>query len=387
MNSTNFTYDSNGNLTQDDLYKYKYDAENRLVELRLPNDTLIASYAFDGNSLRVVKVWGADRTFYIYAGTQLISEFEDAASNTYQPGTAPGQAGSDSTATVLYQHADRLTARLTTDNSGNLSNEQAHYPYGEQWYAGGTADPSVLRKFTSYQKEDEAATGKLNYAVYREQSARVGRFLMADPKRGNFRNPQRLNRFAYVTGNPITRTDRLGLSDTDNSDDRVLPYEGPRLGEVLDEFTRNETTPSMTNHSFCIGPFCGFVGVGFGGPGGVGGGGGGGGAPIRPACEPAYRRCMDRVGDVYLQCVNGATRFLELCPLGCAVGCAFLVEAPPAYLACVLECIDGCIAAATALYSGCSATRTAGWAVCRQEYCSCMGYTGREFYRCLIQGP
>ena len=211
LNSTNLTYDSNGNLTQGDLYKYKYDAENRMVELRLPNDTLIASYAFDGNSLRVVKVVGADRGFYIYAGTQLISEFADAASNTYSAGTTPGQAGSDSTATMLYQHNDHLTTRLTTDNFGNLSNDQAHYPYGEQWYAGGTADPSVLRKFTSYQKEDEAASGKLNYAVFREHSARVGRFLMADPKRGNVRNPQRLNRYAYVGGDPANRTDRRGL--------------------------------------------------------------------------------------------------------------------------------------------------------------------------------
>ncbi|MCL4522880.1 MAG: hypothetical protein M1453_13795 [Acidobacteria bacterium] len=156
---------------------------------------------------------GADRTVYIYAGTQLISEFEDAASNTYSAGTTPGQAGSDSTATMLYQHSDHLTTRLTTDNNGDLSNEQAHYPYGEQWYAGGTADPSVLRKFTSYQREDEAASGKLNYAVYREQSARIGRFHMADPARGNVRNPQRLNRYAYVSGNPTNRIDPRGLDD------------------------------------------------------------------------------------------------------------------------------------------------------------------------------
>jgi hypothetical protein len=122
-----FTYDSNGNLTLDDLYKYKYDAENRLVELRYPNDTLISSNAYDGKSLRVVKVVGADRGFYIYAGTQLISEFEDAASNTYSAGTTPGQASSDSGSVMLYQHSDHLTTRLTTDsNSGLLSNEQAH---------------------------------------------------------------------------------------------------------------------------------------------------------------------------------------------------------------------------------------------------------------------
>jgi hypothetical protein len=90
MGGYTFSYDANGNLTQDDLYKYKYDAENRLVELRLLNNTLVATYAVDGNSLRVIKVWSGERTWYLYAGTQLISEYEDAATQSYNPGTNAG---------------------------------------------------------------------------------------------------------------------------------------------------------------------------------------------------------------------------------------------------------------------------------------------------------
>jgi hypothetical protein len=219
-------------MTQDDLYKYKgvypertassgrasrRDAENRLVELRLTNDALVATYAGvypeyadssesawrgNGNSLRVIKVVGADRTWYLYSSTQVISEFEDAASTNYNPGTTPGQAASDSLSVILYQHADHpfdssavlrpcsgqatdslragLTTRLTKDNSGLLSNEQAHYPYGEGWYASGTADPSVPRKFVSYEKDTEASAGQLNYAVFREHAARFGRFHSPD---------------------------------------------------------------------------------------------------------------------------------------------------------------------------------------------------------------
>jgi RHS repeat-associated protein len=219
MGSSNFTYDSNGNLTQDDLYKYKYDAENRMVEMDQPNGTTITTYAFDGHSLRIVKVWGASRFFDIYAGSQLISEFEDAASNTYSSGTTPGTASADSGSTLLYQHADHLTARLTTDNSGNLSNQQGHFPFGESWYSNGTADPSVERKFTTYQRDDESGSGQLNYAVFREHAARIGRFNMADPVRGTISNPQRLNRYAYVLNAPTVRRDPRGLAPCDTGPD------------------------------------------------------------------------------------------------------------------------------------------------------------------------
>jgi RHS repeat-associated protein len=219
MGSFNFSYDVNGNLTQDDLYKYKYDAENRQVEVRLTNDTLVATYAYDGYSLRVIKVVGADRTWYLYAGDQVVSEFEDAASNTYSSGTTPGSAPSDSVAILVYQHSDHLTTRVTTDQQGYLANQQGHYPFGELWYSNGTADPSVLQKFTSYEKDGEVASGQLHYAIHRTHGARIGRFLRPDPVRGRISNPQRLNRYAYVTGNPIRFTDRDGLDLEDLNPD------------------------------------------------------------------------------------------------------------------------------------------------------------------------
>jgi hypothetical protein len=95
-------------------------------------------------------VWNGERTWYLYAGMQLISEYEDAASQSYNPGNNAGSAGSDSTAAILYQHADHpfdssgtahplragLTTRLTTENEGDLSNEQRHYPFGEPLQGG-----------------------------------------------------------------------------------------------------------------------------------------------------------------------------------------------------------------------------------------------------------
>ena len=230
MGGYTFYYDSNGNLTQDDLYKYKYDAENRLVEVKNLSDTLIATYAFDGNSLRTIKVVGADRTWYLYNGTTLIAEFEDAASATYSSGTNPGGAGSDSGALFLYQHGDHLTTRLTTDQQGNVSNEQAHYPYGESWYAAGTADPSVERKFTSYLKDSELATGRLSYAVFSEHSARVARFLTPDSAGGGGTEGSALNGYAYSSNNPILPGDG---DQPGGPDDRIVPTWAQTSGGVL----------------------------------------------------------------------------------------------------------------------------------------------------------
>ncbi len=296
MGAFTFYYDSSGNLTQDDLFKYKYDAENRLVELRQLSDALVATYAFDGNSLRVVKVVGADRTFYLYAGTQLISEYEDAASNTYTPGTTPGQAPADSVSTVLYQHADQLTTRFTTDNFGNVGNEQGHYPYGESWYKTGTADPSVLRKFTSYLKDTETGAGQLNYATFREHSARIGRFHMADPVHGGSNNPQRLNRYAYVRNDTVNLIDPLGLHGCLS----------PTIGEEVPcpDITSVTVTASATGRS-TEGAMLG--GLGGGGqdlfevivedspvkPEG-GGGGGGGVDPGGDVCRTKDRRCSEK---------------------------------------------------------------------------------------------
>jgi RHS repeat-associated protein len=216
LGGSNYYYDANGSLTQDDLFKYKYDAENRVVEIRNLSDTLLTSYAYDGHSMQVIKVAGGTRTWFLYAGGKLVSEYYDAAANNYSSPTSPASAPSDSQSTLLYQHADHLTTRVTTDNAGTLSNQQAHYPYGENWYANGAADGSVQRKFTSYRKEGGSlASGQINYAIARYHGARIGRFHRPDPVRGNFRNPQRLNRYAYVTNNPVRYIDPKGLDMSD----------------------------------------------------------------------------------------------------------------------------------------------------------------------------
>jgi len=147
----------------------------------------------------------ASRTWFLYAGGQLVSEFTDAASNTYSSPTSPGGAGSDDYATMLYQHADHLTTRVTTDNSGESGSAQAHYPYGENWYNTGGADPSVKRKFTSYRKETDSslASGQINYAIARYHGARIGRFIRPEPRSSGGTSGS--NGYSFGPNDPVNR--------------------------------------------------------------------------------------------------------------------------------------------------------------------------------------
>jgi RHS repeat-associated protein len=104
-------------------------------------------------------------------------------------------------------------------------------PLTTQEQESNTADPSVLRKFTTYMKDYEGDAGKLNYAVFRQHSARIARFLRPDPVRGKVGNPQRLNRYAYVMNNPMSRIDPNGL-DPGQGGDIPIPYEHD--GDVFD---------------------------------------------------------------------------------------------------------------------------------------------------------
>jgi len=75
--------------------------------------------------------------------------------------------------TRKYHHADHLSARMTTDTSGNIVNQRGHYPFGETLYESGTAEKW---KFTSYERDSETLN---DYAVFRSYINRFGRFTPA----------------------------------------------------------------------------------------------------------------------------------------------------------------------------------------------------------------
>jgi RHS repeat-associated protein len=98
-----------------------------------------------------------------------------------------------------------LCVRVNTDASGTVVGEQGHYPFGEFWYSSSA---TTKWRFTSYERDSESGN---DYAIFRYHSNRLGRFLTPDPIAGSVFNPQSLNRYAYVTNDPVNLIDPFGL--------------------------------------------------------------------------------------------------------------------------------------------------------------------------------
>lgn len=203
ISGTPYSYDANGNMTNDGLNSLSYDAENRLVS------SSGSQYSYDGNSLRVQKVSGGTTTVYIFSGAKVIAEYLNGAApasptREYVYSASVPLAKIEAGVTNYY-YPDHLSPRLTTDASGNVVGQQGHYPFGEAWYMTNT---TTKWQFTGYERDPESGN---DYAMARYNVNRLGRFSSPDLLGGSVFNPQSLNRYSYVTDNPANLVDPSGL--------------------------------------------------------------------------------------------------------------------------------------------------------------------------------
>jgi len=108
-------------------------------------------------------------------------------------------------------HTDHLgSASLTTDASGKRVGELRYKPYGETRYIWGVTRTD--RRYTGQRWE--AGLGLYDYGA-RYYDPLLGRFVSADTVVPEPGNPQSLNRFSYVLGNPLRYIDPSGHFEED----------------------------------------------------------------------------------------------------------------------------------------------------------------------------
>ncbi|MFY9607489.1 MAG: RHS repeat-associated core domain-containing protein, partial [Blastocatellia bacterium] len=215
--TVNYTYDAGGNVTNDGAQAYTYDAENRVVSV---DGGATAEYRYDHQNRRVSKTVGSIWTHYVWEGAQVIGEHDAttaySTNPTYQVKSARldyvyvgarmihsrQRASSIAPWTTRYYLSDRLSVRMTLDNSGNVSGRQAHLPFGEDFGESGTQEK---HHFANYEREGESA---LDYSVNRWYSSSLGRFLSVDPVIGT--GPQKTNRYGYSMNDPTNLFDPDG---------------------------------------------------------------------------------------------------------------------------------------------------------------------------------
>ena len=91
------------------------------------------------------------------------------------------------------------------NGSGTSSASQTYFPYGNQRGTGSGVSSYTDKQFTGQQRE-----GEFYYMKARFYDPDTGLFLQPDSIVPNPGDPQSLNRYTYVSGNPMIFTDPTG---------------------------------------------------------------------------------------------------------------------------------------------------------------------------------
>ncbi len=163
---------------------YQYDAENQRIAV---DQTQYVINSQPVLSQVLVKTDNGQSTYYVY-GLGLIGE--ESARNY-----------------VAYHYDFRGSTVALTDKNGQVI-ENIHYsPFGELLTQPTHNTPFL---FNGMYGVMTGANG-LNYMRARYYSADIRRFVNQDVLLGNIADGQSLNRFAFVTGNPVSFVDPFGL--------------------------------------------------------------------------------------------------------------------------------------------------------------------------------
>lgn len=205
-----YTFDANGNLLNDGQNTYAYDSANRLVEVS--NQSSVSSYQYNGLGDRLSQTVNGQVTNYtldLNAGlTQVLSD--DTTTYTYGLGRIAQDRipdiGSPNIHEETYFLGDALGSvrQLVTTSGGEITFAQTYDPYGMVTSSSGLSHTDY-----GFTGETTDANG-LVYLRARYYNPADGRFTSRDTWSGDVNRPLSLNRWGYVSGNPINFADPSG---------------------------------------------------------------------------------------------------------------------------------------------------------------------------------
>jgi RHS repeat-associated protein len=200
----NYSYDAAGNVTNDGVHGYTYDAENRLVSV---DGGGTGQYSYDHQNRRYKKVVGSAVTDYVWEGSQVLAEHNGSTGGVITDYVYRGNRmiAKVEEGVTSYFLSDRLSVRLMVDASGNVIGRQGHLPYGEDFAESGSQEK---HHFTNYERDGEAGG---DYALNRYCIGAVGRFNSVDGVPGSTEVPSTLNRYSYTRNDPVNLSDPSGL--------------------------------------------------------------------------------------------------------------------------------------------------------------------------------
>jgi RHS repeat-associated protein len=204
---TGYSYDSSGNMLNDGVNSYTFNAESELLT------AAGVTYTYDGDGNRVQKSNG--KLYWLGDGSDPLDETDASGNLTDEYIFFGGKriARRDSSNNVDFYFADHLgTARVLTNASGTMQDDSDFYPFGgERPYSFNSGN---TYKFTGKERDPESGLDDFDARYY---SSSLGRFVSADwsgtPEPvpyADFIDPQSLNLYTYVRNIPTTMVDLDG---------------------------------------------------------------------------------------------------------------------------------------------------------------------------------
>jgi RHS repeat-associated protein len=221
-------------MTSDGTNSYKWDAENRLIEIDYPGSGNKTSIVYDGlgHWVSIVETTGGATTstkqFVFCSGGPC--EQRDAS------GTVTAQffdLGETISGSDYFFNPDLIgSTRQVTNSSGSLVSDRSYDPFGRVTISSESVTPDF--GFAGMYQHSRSG---LSLAFHRAYSPGLGRWINRDPiaERGG------TNLFAYVTNDPIALTDEQGLSG---------PWHPP--AGVHMSCTNSDTCPQLQGKMFLL---------------------------------------------------------------------------------------------------------------------------------------
>jgi RHS repeat-associated protein len=267
----NFVYDADGNLTQDGLWNYQWDGENRLKAQELRSDVATATwrriqYAYDGQGRRIQKLvttapspggtpTTTSDTRFLYDGWNLVAEYSYSGatftlvrSHAWGLDLSGSAQGAGGVGGLLWTKvaATAKTYAAGSDANGNVvvyvdcadgsvAGRREYGAFGEAVLTTGIAGSLPFGFSTKFEEKE---TG-LYYYGFRYYSPSTSRWLGRDPTEED----GGLNLYGIIYNDPVNYTDYLGLKCCELGQILIvnMRYSWSHYGEPynLDEILKN----------------------------------------------------------------------------------------------------------------------------------------------------
>ncbi len=201
------------------------------MKVILPNGEPV-EYEYDGNQRLISRKSSDGVDNFVQSGWDIMTKMDDVGRRTYYTGMS---AVVDEDNQTYFHYNHRGDTVLVTDSEGNTLNNFSYEAYGKVTNSEGIpANNLSIKNFPNlfvggsgirYDTKTD-----LHYMRFRWFSGEQMRFISPDLLMD-------LNRYAYVSGNPVRYIDRLGLRETAEGETGTAiwndPYEYPWYNEKV----------------------------------------------------------------------------------------------------------------------------------------------------------